>query len=121
MIDLTMVTTDKDSFLFTDEVGLEMKLDELEKSNKAYQVWDFNYEYEPKKDVTCVFNFNDECFSLSDELTIGKTTYKKGKHSLKGCKDINAVYDRLSDAVSDMETVGHRFIEGECLDGLLDE
>lgn len=121
MIDLTMVTTDKDSFLFTDEDTLELKLMELEEMGIPHKVWVFDYEYEPKKDITCVFNFNDECFSLSDELTIGKTTYKKGKHSLKGCKDINAVYDKLSDAVSDMETVGHRFIEGECLDGLLDE
>ena len=83
--------------------------------DQEYKVWELVEENKPKIKCKCTFNFDEEYFLL--DKPFGKY---KNKNSLKGCKNINLIYDELCNMVTDMETIGHRFIEGECLDELLD-
>lgn len=82
-----------------------------------YSVWSLEFEEIPKSKVECIFDWDNECFTLGEE--VGK--WKKGKNSLKGCKDLDGVLKDLQEVFEKVVIVGHPRIEGECLDGYLNE
>lgn len=84
--------------------------------DKPYKVWELIDYNEPKIDCTCTFNFDEEYFLL--DKPFGKY---QSRNDIKGCKEINKLYDELKEKVTNMVTIGHKFIEGECLDEVLNE
>ena len=84
--------------------------------DQKYKVWELLEENKPNIKCKCTFNFDEECFLLDKPFGKYKT-----KNSLKGCKNINLIYDKLCNMVTEMETIGHKFIEGDCLDEFINE
>lgn len=89
------------------------------RENDEYYVWMLMNIHNPKKKVTCKFDYDKQSFYIDGDVVLKGVTYKKGNHSLKKCKTINAFFDELKKVCSTMTVVGHRKIDGTCLDELL--
>ena len=116
MQNMIMITTEEGKVLFTG-IGSESKLKEFE--DKPYWLWTLTDKHIPKQKVRCVFNFDKERFEIDNDMMFNGCLYKKGRHSLAGCKTINDIFDKLKGLVSEMTVIGHKKINGKCLDDLL--
>ena len=84
-----------------------------------YYVWELRTAHIPEKDVACEFDYDKESFYIDNDVILNGVKYKKGNHSLKRCKTINKFFNELKKVCSTMTVVGHRKIDGTCLDELL--
>lgn len=84
-----------------------------------YYVWALQTAHLPERKVACEFDWDKESFIIDDEVILNGVRYKKGNHSLKRCKTINTFFNDLKKVCSTMTVVGHRKIDGTCLDELL--
>ena len=106
--------------MITDNIPKEALITTGEiKKDKEYYLWELVEHHVPKQKIACSFDFNKEMFEVDNDLYLNGVCYKKGRHSLRGCKTINEFYDKIKEKVATLETIGHKHIDGECLDGLL--